>query len=153
MTDAIMEFAQTGKMNFKSFANSVIQDMIRIMITESVTRPLATGFTGIISGGIGAMFGGAPPAGAIPARASGGPVSAGRSYLVGENGPEIITARSSGTVIPNDQIGGGATIINFNVTAIDSASFSTHLAKHKNEITGIVEGAYKRRGKRGPMTS
>lgn len=41
-------------------------------------------------------------------RASGGPASAGRSYLVGERGPEILTMGStSGNITPNREIGGG----------------------------------------------
>jgi hypothetical protein len=39
-------------------------------------------------------------------RASGGPVSAGRSYLVGERGPEVVTMGSSGYVTPNRDLGG-----------------------------------------------
>lgn len=35
------------------------------------------------------------------ARASGGPVEAGRAYLVGEQGPEVVVPSQSGTVIPN----------------------------------------------------
>lgn len=35
------------------------------------------------------------------ARAEGGPVYAGRSYLVGECGPEIFTTAQSGQIIPN----------------------------------------------------
>lgn len=35
------------------------------------------------------------------ARAEGGPVRGGGSYLVGENGPEIFTPRSSGNITPN----------------------------------------------------
>ncbi len=35
------------------------------------------------------------------ARASGGPVYAGRPYLVGEKGPELMVPRQSGTVLPN----------------------------------------------------
>ncbi len=43
-------------------------------------------------------------------RAMGGPVSAGRTYLVGERGPETLVMGSrSGYVIPNG--GGGATIV------------------------------------------
>lgn len=34
-------------------------------------------------------------------RANGGPVTAGRPYVVGERGPELIVPRRSGTVIPN----------------------------------------------------
>lgn len=39
------------------------------------------------------------------ARAHGGPIVAGRPYLVGERGPELIVPNTSGTVIPNDQLG------------------------------------------------
>lgn len=39
------------------------------------------------------------------ARAEGGPVSGGKTYLVGENGPELFTPNSSGNIIPN----GGST--------------------------------------------
>ena len=40
-------------------------------------------------------------------RASGGPVSSGRAYVVGERGPEIIVPRAPGQVIPNHKLGGG----------------------------------------------
>ena len=39
-------------------------------------------------------------------RAAGGPVNAGQPYLVGEKGPEIVVPGRSGTVIPNNRIGG-----------------------------------------------
>ncbi|WP_416797304.1 phage tail tape measure protein [Ciceribacter azotifigens] len=48
-------------------------------------------------------------------RASGGPVSAGRSYLVGEKGPEIITPSRSGYVHPNGSGPGGTYNIGVNV--------------------------------------
>jgi hypothetical protein len=41
-------------------------------------------------------------------RAAGGPVRAGQPYLVGEKGPEIVVPGQSGTVIPNNRIGGGS---------------------------------------------
>ena len=53
----------------------------------------------------------------LPGLANGGSAQAGRSYLVGERGPEIFTPKSSGTVIPNNQIGGagGGIVNNINV--------------------------------------
>lgn len=39
-------------------------------------------------------------------RAMGGPVAAGVPYLVGERGPEIVVPNTSGTVVPNHQLGG-----------------------------------------------
>ncbi|HTS53473.1 MAG TPA: hypothetical protein VMH26_09395 [Burkholderiales bacterium] len=40
----------------------------------------------------------------VPRRASGGPVTAGQPYVVGERGPEIIVPTSNGVVIPNRQM-------------------------------------------------
>lgn len=42
----------------------------------------------------------------IPGRAAGGPVLAGRPYLVGERGPELVVPRQNATVIPNHALGG-----------------------------------------------
>lgn len=49
------------------------------------------------------------------ARAAGGPVSAGSSYLVGEKGPELFMPGTSGKIIPNDALGGmggGSVVVN-----------------------------------------
>jgi len=46
----------------------------------------------------------------LPARALGGPVMGGSSYLVGERGPELFTPGSSGNITPNGGFGGGNTI-------------------------------------------
>ena len=51
-----------------------------------------------------------------PGRASGGPVSANRPYLVGEDGPELFMSRSSGHIVPNHALGGGSSIV-VNITA------------------------------------
>lgn len=51
----------------------------------------------------------------LPGKASGGPVSAGSSYIVGEKGPELFTPKSSGMIIPNDALGGmggGSVVVN-----------------------------------------
>jgi len=48
-------------------------------------------------------------------RASGGPVSAGGSYLVGERGPEMLTmGGSSGYITPNNKLGGATIVFNLN---------------------------------------
>lgn len=50
------------------------------------------------------------------ARATGGPVSAGGTYLVGEHGPELLTMPGDGVVTPNNRLGdlsgGGDIIVN-----------------------------------------
>lgn len=45
------------------------------------------------------------------ARAMGGPVFAGRSYIVGERGPEMFVPRRNGTIIPNNAVAGGTTVV------------------------------------------
>ena len=53
--------------------------------------------------------------------AEGGRASAGKAYMVGERGPEMFVPRSSGTVIPNSQLGGGGTNVVVNVDASGSS--------------------------------
>lgn len=52
------------------------------------------------------------------ARANGGPVSGGSTYLVGERGPELFTPMSSGNIIPNGGMG-GSVVINMSGTFLD----------------------------------
>jgi len=42
-------------------------------------------------------------------KAAGGPVSGGNPYVVGEKGPELFVPRASGTIVPNNKLGGGDT--------------------------------------------
>ena len=64
MEDALTGFVTTGKMDFKSLADSIIKDMVRIAIQQSITGPLA----GALGGMLGSMFGAgaAAPAGVTP---------------------------------------------------------------------------------------
>ena len=43
--------------------------------------------------------------------ANGGSAQAGRSYIVGEKGPELFTPSVSGMVTPNSQMGGSTNIV------------------------------------------
>jgi hypothetical protein len=53
-------------------------------------------------------------AGISGARALGGPVAPGGSYLVGERGPELFTPSSSGNITPNNALGGANITVNVN---------------------------------------
>jgi len=70
----------------------------------------------------GVFTGGDSPAPVDGARASGGPVSAGKSYLVGERGPEIFSPSSSGSIIPNHRAGGSVSNDNRTITINITAS-------------------------------
>jgi len=73
----------------------------------------------LIRFGVNAFLGGLPGIGGF-FRAEGGPVSRGRSYIVGERGPEMFTPGSSGHITPNHELGGGSTNIVVNVDASGS---------------------------------
>lgn len=50
MEDALVEFATTGKVSFSDLANSIIADMVRISVQQSITGPLASMATSFIPG-------------------------------------------------------------------------------------------------------
>lgn len=131
MEDALTTFATTGKLSFKSFADSVVADITRIIIKQQIMNALGMGSGGSSIGGwlstaATALFGGstssapvgfASAAGINGGRASGGPVMAGGIYQVNETGaPEMLESggRSyllaggrEGRVTPASQVGGG----------------------------------------------
>ena len=49
MEDALVDFVMTGKISFKSLANSIIKDMVRIAIQQTITAPLTGWFKGLFS--------------------------------------------------------------------------------------------------------
>jgi len=58
-------------------------------------------------------------------QAAGGPVSGNTPYLVGEVGPEIFVPSGSGTIIPNNRLGGGGASIVINYSSALSLSNQT----------------------------
>lgn len=103
--------------NFKSRVNGN-WDSIMSKIEYAVNRitGLWNGLRNLASSAINFSIGGFSIPGLSGARAAGGPVGAGRSYLVGEKGPEILTmGSSSGHITPNHEIGGGGQTINLTV--------------------------------------
>ena len=53
--------------------------------------------------------------GSAEPRAMGGPVTGGKPYIVGEEGPELFTPNASGNITPNDAMGGGSQSITLNI--------------------------------------
>jgi hypothetical protein len=103
--NALAKAIVTGKTGFDdlkrvalSAMTEIAQASLRAMFHSAgnggVGGSLVSGLTGIVSSLLGA-----------PGRATGGPVSSGRGYVVGENGPELFVPGSSGRI---EHIGGGA---------------------------------------------
>jgi hypothetical protein len=63
--------------------------------------------------------------------ASGGPAMANTPYIVGEKGPELFMPGRSGTVIPNNALGGGSTSVVVNVDASGNSNVQGDQAQAK----------------------
>jgi phage-related minor tail protein len=109
--DSLTDFIVDGEGRFK--------DLLRRMAAEVAVSGIFNAISGGLSGStsgigkfFGKLFGGA--------RANGGPVSAGSSYLVGERGPELFTPKAAGSIIPNGSGGGVHVHINAPIYADDA---------------------------------
>ena len=58
----------------------------------------------------------------LPGRAIGGSVQAGKPYMVGERGAEMFVPNQSGSIVPNNRMGGGGITIVNNVDATGSGA-------------------------------
>ena len=56
MEDALVKFVETGKLNFSDLARSIIADMARIAIQQTITKPLTNFFEGIFKNANGNAF-------------------------------------------------------------------------------------------------
>lgn len=127
--DVIVNFVKTGKLSFKDFANSVIEQFVRIQ-----AQKLALGLFGGSATGSGNIFSAIM---GVPGRASGGPVMGNTPYMVGEKGPELFVPSSSGNIVPNGQLGGAN--VTYNINAVDAASFRQMLAREPEFLYAVTE--------------
>jgi hypothetical protein len=97
-------FGRSWKDVFKTFLVDLAQVILQMTVLKGIEAS-AGGGSGGSSGGGGIL--GAVLSGLFGKRASGGPVEAGRPYLVGENGPEPFIPGMSGTILPNSALQGG----------------------------------------------
>ena len=112
-----------------------IADHFLDMAAQMMAAQISKGFLGMFSSlfnPFGAVMGGAGyfdpvtglgTAGPNFGLADGGTARSGRSYIVGERGPEMFTPGVTGTVTPNHELGGmgGSTNIVVNVDASGSS--------------------------------
>lgn len=140
--DALVEFVQTGKFNFSGLVDSILADLTRLLARQALLA-VFNYFSG------GAAGAGATAVTAVAgARADGGPVSAGETYLVGERGPELFQAPQNGMIYPSGSSpsaagGGNVTVINvLDPSMVTSAMQSAeggqiiinHIGKNRTQV-------------------
>ena len=134
----------SGKMGFedlKRLALSVMNDIARAAISGGINAAMGGGggsgggASGLLSLGTSiamALFG-------APGRATGGPVSAGRAYRVGERGPELFVPTASGRI---EAAGGVVRNIAITVNVRDEAgSEPQRLAQTGRQLARAVRRA------------
>lgn len=151
MTDSIQEFVNTGKLSFRDLVNDILRQIQRLIIQRGVVNPILNAVAGSIFGDSGGSSGGGttnPNSFSIDGFfAKGGSVKAGGTYMVGEAGAELFVPRTSGTIIPNNELSGtGGITVNFNVQATDANSFDNQLASRQQLIVGMMNEAFNRKG-------
>ena len=121
--DAIMGMITGVKFSWKGLFKAIMADLIRIQVKKAILG-VATSLFGFANGG-------RPPVG--------------RPSIVGERGAELFVPDSAGTIIPNHELGGSSqhttAEINFNVQAIDAASFNTYLVNNRDTIESVINNS------------
>lgn len=103
-----------GSATIGQMADRIVFAIIEVIFQMAILDAFGGGIAGAFAGGlVGGISGG---------RADGGPVSAGRTYMVGERGPELFTPSTSGLITPNG--GGGSIVVEVNNT-VSGADFAS----------------------------
>lgn len=91
---SLAQAARSGKMEFEDLARTAMRALgdvaaAALRVDTTPSRVEAGGLSGLLSGLVTQGAG-------LPGRATGGPVSPGQAYMVGERGPELFIPTSSG---------------------------------------------------------
>ncbi len=102
----------------------------------SSTPQGGSGLAGFFSSAIGSFLG-------LPGRASGGPVSPGRAYLVGERGPEVFVPTASGRVETGSSPSQAArdVRVSINLTAPRGTDVPASLQRSSRQVASSVRRA------------
>lgn len=135
--DNFIEFMKTGKLNFKEFADSVIEQLMRIAIQQQIIKPLA----GMLGLDVSSFEGG------------GYTGKGNRSGGIDGRGGFAAILHPNETVIDhtkaNGMIGASSSNVTFNINTVDARGFDELLESRKNMITAMINQAYNSRGKMG----
>jgi hypothetical protein len=144
--DAIVDGLMSGKLAFKDFANFVIKELLRIAVKKLIIDKITGGFTSFLD------------VLSPKKKERGGTVTANRPYLVGEAGAELFVPNKTGTIVPNNRLGGGMgsggmpVNITYNIQAFDSRDTLQAITENAPTISAIIESEFNNRGRRGFVT-
>jgi hypothetical protein len=115
------------------------KDMVRQIILKLYEQLVVQQMVNAAMGIVGSVFPALAPA-LSGFKAMGGPVTSGQPYMVGERGPEIIVPSRNGSVVPNNQLGGGGVTVNQTIN-ITTGVQQTVRAEIKSLMPQIADSA------------
>ena len=113
-----------GTKNLGEVASSVLKDIGRTILQYGINSFLVS------------LFPNNETWGKIFGRASGGPVTGGDPYVVGEKGPELFVPNSSGSIVPNHAVG-GSMVVNVDASG-SSAEGNDDRSRQLGELIGAA---------------
>ena len=141
---SLLRAVRSGKLGFddlKSVALAALAEIAASSLRQGITALLGGGSSdkggsgGGLLGAIVGLFGGAP------GKATGGPVSPGRPYWVGERGPELFVPTASGSIAPAGG-GGGARDVRVAITVNAGGGDAPRaLAQSSRQVARAVRAA------------
>jgi phage-related minor tail protein len=104
--EAMIQAIGRGENAFQAFGQGVKAILVQVIQKLAATAILAGILSALFPGGLGGAQGFAQIFGRLAGfRATGGPVSGGSPYVVGERGPELFVPAVSGSIVPNNAVG------------------------------------------------
>ena len=157
LTDALTA-GVTGAAKFsdamKSMAKSVVDSLIKMLIQKYIVDAAFGAITGYIGsmgqsginaqGGYGGSLGSSDPFATSSFKAIGGSVQAGQPYMVGERGQEMFVPNQSGSIIPNNKMGGGSGVVvnqTINISTGVAQTVRAEVANLMPQIASAAKGA------------
>lgn len=136
LEDNLVEFIKTGEFNFKKFTQSILDDLTRIIVRASITKPLADAIlnigvasAGSSAGSVGNAGGGANTTTAATGRAfyngnlqkfaKGGIVNSPTTFSYGRGGRGLMGEAGSEAIIPLQRAGNGDLGVAASVTPVN----------------------------------
>ena len=147
LADAIVQGKSLGDV-FKNVVKQLAAMILKALIFKAIEIGLNA---------VGASFGvpglGTATVGVAGKRAAGGPVGSGKTYLVGEKGPELFTPSASGKITTNAQTfkpqsgGGGLTnVYNISAPGVSREEFTAGLNRSQaGAVTDVRDNKLRRR--------
>lgn len=127
VANTIARATSSGRDSMAQLTAAIMADFDRIAATQFIAKPIES----LVSSLAGSLL---PVAGA---RAAGGPVAGGMSYLVGENGPELFTPAGSGQITPGAALSPARPQVTVNIQTQDAPSF----LKSRSQVAALMARA------------